>query len=166
VVGVSKTDLKDSVAGIDADARCIEVKKPDRAVRALEMLAQGDGWRLIRRETGVSFAGIAALKARHKEALEVRREELAADGFEVVEKYRMLLNERLEGLADDSEELKKTPLKDLTLGMAVHQDKALQALEGNKVTVVHEKSGPSLEDAMKAIQEAQKRVRGEAITVE
>jgi hypothetical protein len=90
---------------------------------------------------------------------------LAKDGFELLEKYRLLLNMKLEGLAEDSDLLKKEGLKDLHTGYAILQDKALQAVEGNKVTVVHRKEGPSLEDAMAAIQEAQKRVKGEAINV-
>lgn len=162
---MSKHDLRDSVMSADVPDKALEVKRPKDAVRVLEMLAQGDGWRQIREKTGISFRGIASLRSRHRQALEVRREELAADGFEVVEKYRMLLNEKLEGLAEDNEALMATPLKDLTMGMAIHQDKALQALEGNRVTVVHEKSGPSLADAVAAIEAAQKRVRGEAINV-
>lgn len=165
VDGVPRDSIKKSVVESEASERMLEKRKPDLAVRCLEMLADGDGYRKVKKETGLSFNAIASLKGRHKEALEVRREELAKDGFELLEKYRMLLNMKLEGLAEDSELLKKEGLKDLHTGYAILQDKALQAVEGNKVTVVHRKEGPSLEDAMAAIEEAQKRVKGEAIDV-
>lgn len=162
---VPKDSIKQSVVESEASERMLEKRKPDLAVRCLEMLADGVGYRKVKKETGLSFNAIASLKGRHKEALEVRREELAKDGFELLEKYRLLLNMKLEGLAEDSDLLKKEGLKDLHTGYAILQDKALQAVEGNKVTVVHRKEGPSLEDAMAAIQEAQKRVKGEAIDV-
>ena len=155
-----------SVNEADASERMLEKRKPDLAVRCLEMLADGDGYRKVQRETGLSFNAIAALKGRHKGALDERRVELAKDGYELLEKYRMLLNMKLEGLAEDAEALKNEGLKDLHTGYAILQDKALQAAEGNRVVVEHKKSGYSLEDAAALIEEARRQVENGAILVE
>lgn len=157
--------LAESVAAIEVPNGYLEDKKPKACVVALEMLADGKGFRAIREETGLSFAGIAALKARHSRALEIRRGEMAHDGFELVEKHRLLINKKLDELAEDEDALRKVRLNDLNLGYAMMQDKAFAALEGNKVTVEHVKKGPTLEDALRAIQEAQRRVREESIDV-
>lgn len=90
---------------------------------------------------------------------------MAHDGFELVEKHRLLINKKLDELAEDEDALRKVRLNDLNLGYAMMQDKAFAALEGNKVTVEHVKKGPTLEDALRAIQEAQRRVREESIDV-
>lgn len=161
--GVSK--IADSVAKAEVMEVALEKKKPNESVRALEMLADGKGYRAIRRDTGLSFEGIAALKARHGLVLEERRRELAQDGYELMEKYRQLLNAKLDEMANDEGLLAKAQVKDLIMGYAIAQDKAMQAEDGNKVVVEHVKSGPSLEDAKKLIEEAQRQVRGEAIDV-
>jgi hypothetical protein len=157
--------IQESVATADVRSDALEFKDPVRAVAALEMLAQGEGYKAVSSALSMTFSQITALRGRHVVPLEERRKALGADGFELAEKHRLLLHKKLDDLAEDDEGLRKVQLKDLNMGYAIMQDKALQAVEGNKIVIEHKKVGASLADAVKAIEEAQKRVQGEAITV-
>jgi len=119
----------------------------------------------VMEETGIGFVALSALRARHERALEVRRKELALDGFEMAERMRALVAKKTEMLMEDDEALMKTPLKDLTLSYGISVDKGLQALGEQKVVVEHRTGKPSLADAMKAIEEARAALRNDTITV-
>lgn len=161
----TKKAIVESVAKADVGPKHLEKARPMEAVQVLEMLADGKSYRQIQKATGVGLDGVARLKARHGAVLEERRKELAKDGFEVMEKARQLLNRKLDDAADDDEKFDKLKPMELTTIYAIAQDKAFAAEDGNKVVVEHVKKGVSVEEAMKAIQEAQKRVKGEAIDV-
>ena len=108
---------------------------------------------------------MSGLRARHEVALDVRRKQLATDGFEMAEGARFLVRKKMEMMADDDDQLKKANLKDLGIAAVMFQERALQALEGNKVIVEHRGNKPSLEDAMKAIEEARRIVNADVIDV-
>ena len=126
-----KDSIKQSVVESEASERMLEKRKPDLAVRCLEMLADGIRYRKVKKETGLSFNAIASLKGRHKDALEVRREELAKDGFELLEKYRLLLNMKLEGLAAETEELR---LADANTKLTIREGEQQIADKGEGIT--------------------------------
>jgi hypothetical protein len=79
--------------------------------------------------------------------------------------FRFLVRKKMEMMADDDDQLKKANLKDLGIAAVMFQERALQALEGNKVIVEHRGNKPSLEDAMKAIEEARRIVNADVIDV-
>lgn len=139
--------LATSVSEAARDVRLIEYRKTPEAMLALEMMAEGQSYKEVEAATGITFSTLAALRTRHSDALEVRKRELAAGGFEMAEKARMILNRKFDMLADDDDQIRKMTAKDAALAYAVLQDKALQAAEGNKVVVEHQKGRPSLEDA-------------------
>ncbi len=146
--------------------RYIEKRKPKEAALALDMLAAGETYSKVMETTGIGFVALSALRARHERALEVRRKELALDGFEMAERMRALVAKKAEMLMEDDEALMKTPLKDLTLSYGISVDKGLQALGEQKVVVEHRTGKPTLADAMKAIEEARAALQKEAIPVE
>ena len=147
------------------DMRLTEVKRPREAVLALEMLAEGHTYNDVADATGLSFSALSGLRARHETPLEIRRKQLATDGFEMAEGARFLVRKKMEMMADDDDQLKKANLKDLGIAAVMFQERALQALEGNKVIVEHRGNKPSLEDAMKAIEEARRIVNADVIDV-
>lgn len=146
--------------------RYIEKRKPKEAALALDMLAAGETYSKVMETTGIGFVALSALRARHERALEVRRKELALDGFEMAERMRALVMKKSEMLMEDDEALMKTPLKDLTLSYGISVDKGLQALGEQKVVVEHRTGKPTLADAMKAIEEARAALQKEAIPIE
>jgi hypothetical protein len=146
--------------------RYIEKRKPKEAALALDMLAAGETYSKVMEVTGIGFVALSALRARHERALEVRRKELALDGFEMAERMRALVAKKAEMLMEDDEALMKTPLKDLTLSYGISVDKGLQALGEQKVVVEHRTGKPTLADAMKAIEEARAALQKEAIPIE
>lgn len=146
--------------------RYVEKRKPKQAALALDMLAAGETYEKTMKVTGIGFVALSALRARHERALEVRRKELALDGFEMAERMRALVTKKTEMLMEDDEALMKTPLKDLTVGYAISVDKGLQALGEQKVVVEHRTGKPTLADAMKAIEEARAALQREAIPIE
>lgn len=157
-------DLISSVAA-ETDSRAVEYKQPEKAVLALELLAEGCGYKEVKARSGLGFTAITGLKGRHGGVLEHRRAELAKDAFELVEGTRLLVKRKMELLSACDESLNKVPLNTLAVSYGIFQDKGIQAVEGNKVVVEHKKVGPSLEDAVAAIEEAKRLVREEAIDV-
>ena len=153
-------------AQVALNHRYIEKRKPKEAALALDMLAAGETYSKVMETTGIGFVALSALRARHERALEVRRKELALDGFEMAERMRALVAKKAEMLMEDDEALMKTPLKDLTLSYGISVDKGLQALGEQKVVVEHRTGKPTLADAMKAIEEARAALQKEAIPIE
>ena len=143
----------------------IERRMPKEAVEALEMMCNGVTYRNIELKTGIKFDTLMALRSRHKVAVEIRREQLAADGFEMAEGLRLLAQQKMSDLAADPKELKKVNLRDLAISYGVAVDKGMLALDGNRVTVEHVSKKPSLADAMEAIKEARQALQKEAIPI-
>jgi hypothetical protein len=150
---------------VDSDCRTLEAREPTRAMLCLEQLAEGNTWEEIAEATGFSFNQISKVKARHETAIEVRRKQLAADGFEMAEGLRLLAKQKLEMLANNPDALAKVNIRDLVLSYGIAVDKGMQALGENKVVVEHKAGKPSLEDAMKAIADARAALQKEAISI-
>ena len=68
---------------VDSDCRTLEAREPKKAMLCLEQLAEGNTWEEIAEATGFTFNQISKVKARHEMAIDVRRKQLAADGFAV-----------------------------------------------------------------------------------
>ena len=150
---------------VDSDSRTLEAREPTKAMLCLEQLAEGNTWEEIAEATGFSFNQISKVKARHETAIEVRRKQLAADGFEMAEGLRLLAKQKLEMLANNPDALAKVNIRDLVLSYGIAVDKGMQALGENKVVVEHKAGKPSLEDAMKAIADARAALQKEAVEI-
>jgi hypothetical protein len=150
---------------VDSDCRTLEAREPTKAMLCLEQLAEGNTWEEIAEATGFSFNQISKVKARHETAIEVRRKQLAADGFEMAEGLRLLAKQKLEMLANNPDALAKVNIRDLVLSYGIAVDKGMQALGENKVVVEHKAGKPSLEDAMKAIADARAALQKEAVDI-
>ena len=123
------------------------------------MLADGESFRTIQKELGLQWDTVARLKARHKTLLDERRAVLAEDALEIAEGLRLLQKEKMRMLAEDPEQLARTNIRDLSIPWGIANDKFLAAVGENKVVVEHKSAAPSLEDAMKAIQEAREKLK-------
>lgn len=142
-----------------------ERSDPKMAVLAIEMLCQGYGYREVEEQTGIVFDRLLTLRARHEVAIDVRRKQLAGDGFEMAEGLRLLTRQKMDMLAKNPEALAKVNLKDLAISYGVAVDKGMLALDGNRTIVEHVSRKPSLADAQAAIDEARKALQKEAIPV-
>jgi hypothetical protein len=150
---------------VESGSRTLEAREPAKAMLCLELLADGSTWQQVADETGWSFTQIGAVKARHEVAIEVRKKQLAADGFEMAEGIRLLLKQKMAMLADNPDALSKVNVKDLALSYGIAVDKGMLALGENKMVIEHKAGKPSLEDAMKAIEDARAALQKEAIDV-
>jgi hypothetical protein len=150
---------------VESGSRTLEAREPAKAMLCLELLADGSTWQQVADETGWSFTQIGAVKARHEVAIEVRKKQLAADGFEMAEGIRLLLKQKMAMLADNPDALSKVNVKDLALSYGIAVDKGMLALGENKMVIEHKAGKPSLEDAMKAIEDARAALQKEAINV-
>jgi hypothetical protein len=134
-------------------------------VLALEMMCQGRGHREITELTGIPFDNLLTLRSRHEMAIDVRRKQLAGDGFEMAEGLRLLAKQKMQMLADNPKELSKVNLRDLAVSYGVAVDKGMLALDGNRTIVEHVSRKPSLADAQAMIDEARAALQKEAIPV-
>ena len=150
---------------VESGSRTLEAREPTKAMLCLELLADGSTWQQVADETGWSFTQIGAVKARHEVAIEVRKKQLAADGFEMAEGIRLLMKQKMAMLADNPDALAKVNVKDLALSYGIAVDKGMLALGENKMVIEHKAGKPSLEDAMKAIEDARAALQKEAIEV-
>lgn len=149
----------------EAEGNFLERRDPAKAVRALEMLAEGCSFGKIREELGMKWETISRLKARHQMVLEERRQELAQDALEIAEGLRLLQKEKMRQLAEDPEQLARTNIRDLAIPWGISMDKYMAVLGENKVVVEHKAAAPSLEDAMKAIAEARAKLKQSSIDI-
>jgi hypothetical protein len=90
---------------------------------------------------------------------------LAQDALEIAEGLRLLQKEKMRQLAEDPEQLARTNIRDLAIPWGIANDKFLAALGENKVVVEHKGAAPSLEDAMKAIEEARAKLKVSSVEV-
>jgi hypothetical protein len=154
------SDLAKSVADNgNGKGNYLERRDPATAVKALDMLANGDSFHTVSKATGLTWDTVSRLKARHKMVLDERRAMLAEDALEIAEGLRLLQKEKMRMLAEDPEQLARTNIRDLTLPWGIANDKFLSAMGENKVVVEHKAQAPSLEDAMKAIEEARAKLK-------
>ena len=68
-------------------------------------------------------------------------------------------------LAEDPEQLARTNIRDLAIPWGIANDKFMAAMGENKVTIEHKTAAPSLEDAMKAIEEARAKLKASSVEV-
>lgn len=151
---------------LESRSNSLEARNLAKAALALEMLSGGETWEEISGVTGYSFDQISRIRARHEMAIDVRKKQLAADGFEMAEGLRLLIKQKMEQLSANPDALAKTNLRDLVLPYGIAVDKGMQAMGENRMVIEHRSNKPSLEDAMKAIEEARSQLQKEAITVE
>lgn len=161
-----KDPLSMSVAAMaEKGSGYLEGRDPAMAAKVLEMLADGNSFTAIRKETGLDWETISRLKARHSMVLDERRRHLAQDALDVAEGLRLLQKEKMRMLAEDPDQLARTNIRDLAIPWGIANDKFLSALGENKVTVEHKAAAPSLEDAMKAIEEARAKLKASSVEV-
>ena len=147
-------------------AQLMEARKPKDCAMALELLAQGKGYDEIEAQTGLGWNALKSLRSRHDVALDVRRQQLARDGWEMADGIRLLQLKKLQKLADDPEALDKVSIRDLALARNMELEHSMSVLGEQTTTVKHVSGKPSLADAMAAIKEAREALQKEAIPVE
>ena len=139
----------------------IEERDPMMAMKALELMASGRTQREVEAATGMTFETQRLLRARNERPFAVRRAELALDGFELAEGFRMLALQKQADLAEDKEQMREVNVRDLAISFAITQDKAMAALgENAQRIVVEHRKGASIEDAQAEIEAAKERARG------
>lgn len=141
----------------------LEGRDPAMAAHVLDMLADGSSFNEIRKKTKLDWETISRLKARHSMVLEDRRKQLAQDALDIAEGLRLLQKEKMRMLAEDPDQLAKTNIRDLAIPWGIANDKFMAAMGENKVTIEHKTLAPSLEDAMKAIEEARAKMKAASI---
>ncbi len=156
--------LLNVVATTQGPSNMIEMRKPKEAALALEMLAGGATYAEVKEKTGLTTDSLVRLRSRHQASLEVRRKQLATDALQLAEALRMLQLEKARQLLEDPEQLKKVNIRDLTLPYGIAQDKFFGAM-GEAQTVVEHRTGASIAEAAKAIEEAKANARKAAVEV-
>lgn len=165
--GMTKKEMAAIIArkGADSPGAAFDKRFPKKAAKALEMVAEGVPWKKVAREVGMDYGTLVALKRKYVTTVEERKAALAEDALDIAEGLRLLQKQKMEMLAEDPEQLARTNIRDLAIPWGIANDKYLQAVGEQKVVVEHKSGKPSLEDAMKAIEEARAALRAKAIDV-
>lgn len=162
----SRSSIARSIAAYaDKPGNFLERRDPKMAAQVVSMLAEGCGFREIMKETGLDWDTISRVKARHTTVLEERREAMAQDALDIAEGLRLLQKEKMRQVAEDPEQLARTNIKDLAISWGIANDKYMAVMGENKVTIEHKTAAPSLEDAMKAIEEARAKLKASSMEV-
>lgn len=154
-----KISISKSLVKASDNRRRIESRRPEVAARIVEKMSEGVSWKKIMRDESVDFYTLVALKSRHGLLIDKRRECVAQDALELVEGIRLLQLEKLKMLSEDEGALRRTNIRDLAMSYGIYAEKFLLASEGNRMTIEHKHSTPSLEDAVKAINEAKQKIK-------
>ena len=161
-----KKEMLKAIVAAGENKRRLEAINPEKTARVLEMMSEGRSWKSIMRDEHVDWYTLVGLRARHKDLLDKRREIVAQDAMELIEGARMLQQEKMKMLAEDETALRRTNIRDLAMSYGIYAEKFFMATEGNKVVVEHRTGAPSLEDAMKAIEEAKAKLKAGAVDVD
>ena len=160
-----KREMSKAIVEAAENGRLVEARNPEKAARCLEKMAEGRPWKAIMREETVDWYTLVGLRSRHKDLIDRRKEIVAQDAMELVEGARMLQQEKMRMLAEDENALRRVNLRDLAMSYGIYAEKFFMATDGNKVVVEHKTAAPSLEDAVKAIEEAKAKLKASSVDV-
>ncbi|MFO7726532.1 MAG: hypothetical protein R6V45_13420 [Oceanipulchritudo sp.] len=132
--------------------------RPEIAEQALALFGSGSSFAEISGMTGLNFRTIARLAAENQETVEAWRLEATRKAKEVA---GMLLERIYDKAADPEAE---SSLKHLTIAYGIVTDKS-RVLQGEPAAITEQRSGLDVSKAKAAIEQAQKRIRAEAISV-
>lgn len=139
------------------NSHILESTKPHKAIKILMMLEEQASCRQIIDAVGTNYQAIYNLKSRHSGPIQERRKEFSRRFATITETASDLLFKKMAMLEGDDDELKKTPLKDIALVMAISADKGSQ-MDGMPTVTIEHRKGSSIDDAAKMIAEARARI--------
>lgn len=142
--------------------QALEFRDPEKAAQALCLLAEGGmTQKAICAELGLYGAELSRLARHHAGSLaaafEHTRKDLAARYLHIAKRSAELMERKIDRLEDSDEQLDAVSIKDIALTIGIVHDKGMAAA-GVATTVIEHRSGPSLDDAIKAIAEARAKV--------
>lgn len=149
--------MKIQELGENAPKACLERVKPAKAAIVLWRLAQGISTKRIEEETGISRPTIRELSLRLQQPLSEQKRKFAALYAQAASEYTELLFEKADRMWANPEQLDNISPDRLAVTVGIMSDHAAK-LSGMANTVIEHRSGASIEDAAKMIEDAKKRV--------
>jgi hypothetical protein len=142
--------------------RRVELHSPEKAAHAVYLLTETD----TKESEIAEITGLAEIQVRNlciyrPELWDKRKPKLADKLATASEMAADAAIKKLNRILRDDEKLDATSLKDIALTSAIFGDKAA-AFNGQAGTIIEYRSGPSLDDAMKAISDARAKLAGKA----
>ena len=158
-IGARESEIRELVERAQEGAHGLSLARtdPDKYGKVLKLLSEQGSYADIQKATGASYQTIAKIERTHAGTTEMWRKRAAA-------KSQIVADMVLERLLEKVDAGEKMSLKEGGILYGILADKGL-TLAGEASAVVEHRSGVSVEDARKAIEAAQKRVKGEAIDV-
>lgn len=142
--------------------QALEFRDPEKAAHALCLLAEGGmTQKAICAKLELYGSELSRLARHHAGSLaaafEHTRKDLAARYLNIAKRSAELMERKIDQLEESEMLLADTSIKDIALTIGIIHDKGMAAA-GVATTVIEHRSGPSLDDAMKAIAEAKAKV--------
>ena len=159
-VAEKKALRKKVVASVQAVAKestngCeIEKRDPQLAVQVIELRAEGHTLREIEKRTGLSDTTVKRLVRNHRSVIEDLKPMMAAEAFNDLAEARGLFRRKV-GLVDDAE-LKKTRIDLVAKTLEIAHNNYQGAIGEGGGIKINVQTGPTLEQAMQAIEEAKR----------
>ena len=135
----------------------MERTNPSKAAALLVELARGTSQLRIRGKFGVSGKVVSRLVRDHQELLERTHAWRAETGARLAVKASRAFEEKLDRILDDPETLDRTPMREFVLAYRVTLDQQRAAL-AECPSPTPTRSGVTLADAKKAIEDAKRRI--------
>ena len=144
-------------------ARALEVVFPERAAMALYLLNEYPDMsrREVARRVNVARIDLDRLAYHNAMKLEDARPELAAKFTANASKLADLVGRKISRIGEDDDQLDATSLKDLTIATGIMAQNAA-TMAGVATTIIEHRTGPTLDEAMKAIEEAKAKIANKA----
>lgn len=149
--------MKIQELGSTATRACMERVRPATAALILWRLAQGISMKRITEETGVCRKSIRQLQLRLNQPLSEQKVRFAALYAQAASEYTELLFEKADRLWENPEQLDSISPDRLAVTVGIMTDHASR-LSGMASSVIEHRTGASIEDAAKMIEDAKKRV--------
>jgi len=144
-------------------ARALEVTQPEKAAIALYLLNEFPDMsrREVARRVNVARIDLDRLAYHNAMKLEDARPELAAKFTQNASALADLVGRKIAAINEDDDQLAATSLKDLSIAMGISASNAA-TMAGVATTIIEHRTGPTLDDAMKAIEEAKAKIANKA----
>jgi hypothetical protein len=159
---VKKVSAEIAKRAANCHGNAIERANPTMLRQIIERLASGDSFGSISKETGYQKDTIRKIFREYPESIQIIREHQTVTAFMDEAEAREILRLKYEQMLDDPEQIAKANVRDIAICVSMANERYRNASGENKVVIEH-RSGPSLEEFAKKLEEAKQKVREKAV---
>lgn len=142
----------------------IEVANPTVVRQIIEGLADGKSQAELEAKFGYDRKTISKIFREYPDAIALVRENIAINAYMDEQQLAEVMRMKVDQMKQDPEQIAKTNIRDIAISVSMMNERYRNAVGENKVVIEH-RSGPSIEEFAKVIEEARKKAQQKIVDV-